>query len=171
MGKLLAIMSKRNLIITALAVFVLISGCRESESGSTATSVDKLLSAPEEIELRNGKYTLETYLWRDFMPISPPDGKPLIALIRITAADSREFPLSIDANRLWVINDREVWETGFSKEKIRRQPQRKHQLEKIARNGPKWGPGIRVDVVVRIIDRENNTYLLRASDQRIHRTD
>jgi hypothetical protein len=129
------------------------------------------LAAPEQIEIDGREYILETYLWRDFMPISPPDGKPLIALIWVTATDSLAFPSSIDANRLWVINDELVWETEFSDENLPKDPNRKHQLEKIARDGPKWGPNIQVEVVVQVVDGENNTYLLRASDQWIYRTD
>ena len=105
------------------------------------------------------------------MPVSPPDGKPLIALVRIIAIDLLPFPSTLDANRLWVINGQEVWQTEFSYEERPTDPNRKHQLEKIARNGPKWGPGIYVDVVVRIIDYKNKTYLLKASNQYIGRTD
>ena len=108
---------------------------------------------------------------RDFQPATPPDGKPLIALIRVIAIDLLPFPSTLDANRLWVINGQEVWEKEFSDEEIPTDPNRKHQLEKIARNGPKWGPGIYVDVVVRIIDYKNKTYLLKASNQYIGRTD
>ena len=44
-------------------------------------------------------------------------------------------------------------------------------LEKIARDGPKWGPGIQVDVVVRLLDKEELFYLLKAENQLIQRTD
>ena len=89
----------------------------------------------------------------------------------MTAIDSLPFPSSIDATKLWVINEEEVLETKFTDEERPQYPQRKHQLEKVARNGPKWGPGIYVDVVVRIIDGRRNFYLLRASNQYISRTD
>jgi hypothetical protein len=104
------------------------------------------------------------------MPPSPPDGRPLIALIWLTAIDSLAFPFSIDANRLWIVNDDLVWETEFSYEERPKNPNRIHQLEKVARDGPKWGPNIQVEVIVRIIDVENNTYLLRAHDQWIDAT-
>jgi len=133
-------------------------------------SLNVLRTAPEHIEIDNREYVLETYLWRDFMPISPPDGKPLIAIAWITAVDSQPFPSSLDADLLWVINEDEIWKEKCS---IKRElgARRQHQLEIIAREGPKWGPGIYVDVVVRIIDEENNIYLLRAEDQLIGRTD
>ena len=154
----------KNLVV--VMVCIVIAGCMFFRP---SISVVRLLSAPEQIEIDGRNYILETHLWRDFMPVSPPDGKPLIASIRITATDSLQFPPSIDARLLWVIKDQqEVWETKFSEEA--RSPCSRYQLEKVARNGPKWGPGIKVDVVVKIVDGENE-YLLRVSNQWISRTD
>ncbi len=161
--------SLMTLIIFGLGICMIVLGCKVSEPNDFY-KIEELLSAPEQVEIYGRDFVMKTYLWRDFMPISPPDGKPLVALVWIIATDSLEFPSSIDADRLWVIKDRkEVWETEFSNEKV---PQEhKHQLAKIARNGPKWGPHIYVDVVVRIIDKENNIeYLLKASNQWIHLT-
>ncbi len=164
-------MSKKFLIalvLTVLVISIVFFGYSISRP-SVNVGVDELLSAPEQIEIENRQYILESYLSRDFMPISPPDGKPLIALVTITAADSLEFPSSINADKLWVIkNPEEIWETAFTNEKLT--PNYNYQLEKIARDGPKWGPNIQVDVVVRIT-HEGNTYLLKASNQTIHRTD
>ena len=156
----------RNLRV--LIIIVLISRC---DIFGPKTTIETLLSTPEQIEIEGRMYILETYLWRDFMPISPPDGKPLIAIIWVTAIDSLRFPSSIEATKLWVISGEEIWETKFSDEERPQLPHREHQLEKVARNGPKWGPGIYVDVVVRIIDESRNFYLLRASNQYISRTD
>jgi len=156
----------RNLMV--LIIFILISGC---DIFGPKMPLETLLSAPEQIEIEGHMYILETYLWRDFMPIAPPNGNPLIALIRLTAIDSLPFPSSIDATKLWVINGGKIWETKFTDEERPQYPNRKHQLEKVARNGPKWGPGIYVDVVVRIIDGRRDFYLLRASNQYITRTD
>ncbi|NER31574.1 MAG: hypothetical protein F6J89_29145 [Symploca sp. SIO1C4] len=133
--------------------------------------MDTLQSAPEQIEVQNTKLTLETYLWRDFMPISPPDGKPLIAVIRIKAQDSMEFPTSIISDKLWIINGQEIWETEFTNEEQIASNSTPSLLEKVARGGPKWEPGVEVDVIIRIIDENNHTYLLKTSNQLINRTD
>ncbi len=159
----------KKLIIFAVILCILISGCKLFES--SGPSIQDLLAAPEQIEIDGREYILETYLWRDFMPVSPPDGQPLIALIWVTAIDSLPFPSSIDANRLYIVNDELLWETEFSDEERPQNPNREHQLEKVARFGPKWGPQIQVEVIVRVVDEEDSTYLLRASDQWIYRTD
>ena len=101
------------------------------------------------------------------MPVSPPDGKPLIALIRVTEIDSQTIPETLDATKLWVINGDDLWLTGFSDEE--RPSTKSFQLEKIVRDGPKWGPGIYVTVVVEI-EYSNRTYLIKASDQLIEMT-
>ncbi len=154
--------------IAAAAVFLAV-GC----PGPTVPSVplEELLSAPLEIEVAGRKYVLETFLWRDFMPVSPPDGSDLRAVVRITAVDLQPFPSDLDADRLWVINGRDVWETAFSGENRPRDGLHPHQLEKIARGGPKWETGTRAEVVVRAVTRAGRSFLLRATSQPIHRTD
>lgn len=131
--------------------------------------LEKLKSAPEQIEINGRKYSLETYLWRDFMPISPPDGKPLKAIVRVTAVDHQPFPADLIVDQVWVINEGEVWEKALPKDDEQRQAE-PYQLERLAIDGPKWKPGSLVDVVVRIIDRSGNSYLLKASKQKINRT-
>jgi hypothetical protein len=140
-------------MLVVLTACTSIMGCGCSKPSKPKVPIDILLSAPEQLEIDGRKYVLETSLNRDFMPICPPDGKPLIALIWLTATDSLEFPASINADQLWIIRDQEVWETKFSNEVKPKEPYRKHQLEKIARDGPKWGPRLQVEVVVRISKR------------------
>lgn len=166
------LLRKLGMLIACLVVLtacVLISGCSTSKPSGPPISIDILLSAPEQIEIDGRKYVLETYMWRDFMPITPPDGKPLIAIIWVTATDSLKFPSSVDADWLWVIKDKKLWRTRFSNKQRRAYDD--YKLEKVARDGPKWGPKIQVDVVVRLVDREKKTYLLKAPNQWIGRTD
>lgn len=127
-----------------------------------------LQSTPDHIYIENRKYQLETYLWRDFMPISPPDGQPLIAVVKIIPNDSLKFPSNLDADHLWVVNGKELWSTSFSSEKL---PEDEYLLEKIARNGPKWATGVQVDVIVRLVHNHQKSFLLRAFNQTIERTE
>ena len=105
------------------------------------------------------------------MPISPPDGKPLIGIFWITAVDSQPFPAALRAERAFLVNGDEIWESGFSTEERPTNPLRKHQLEKVVRDGPKWGPHIYIEAIVELIDRDNRPFLLRAPKQWISRTD
>jgi hypothetical protein len=162
-------MKKQSAIILVVGLVLLSIGCRFVKTTPPVITTEALLASPEKIEIEGRAYTLETALWRDFMPMSPPDGMPLIAVAKVVAADGQEFPAGLSADRLWVIKDRrEVWETDFTSENRGAA----NKLEKSAGDGPKWGPGIEVDVVVRLITvKEGKTFLLRASKQPITRTD
>ncbi len=54
-----------------------------NENNQISQSTIKLSAVPEKIKINNKEYRLKTVLWRDFMPISPPDGKPLMAIVNI----------------------------------------------------------------------------------------
>ena len=38
-------------------------------------NIEELLAAQDTVIILKTKVSLETYLWRDFMPTSPPDGR------------------------------------------------------------------------------------------------
>jgi len=159
-------MGRKGLIIILLICLVIIL-VGISLMPSTV-SLQDLRAAPEKIEINGTEYTLETYLWRDFMPICPPDGRPLVALVKVKAPGETAISSKIDATRLWVVKGKEIWETEFANEEGSAIGD---TLEKIGRDGPKWGPGITVDIVVKIIDlKSGKSYLLKASNQYIHRT-
>ncbi|MGJ3244634.1 MAG: hypothetical protein ACFE0I_00965 [Elainellaceae cyanobacterium] len=158
------------LIVVVLTTGLLLS-CQVVFGLNGRISLLQLQSAPEMVDIDGHTYVLETNLWRDCMPTMSPGDRSLIALIRITATTSPEFPSSVRADRLWLIRDERIWETVFSDEPRPDGAHRPNQREAIARNGPRWEPGSRVDAVVRLVDAQNRTYLLRASHQLIHQTD
>lgn len=161
----------KRFLLFGFALLVSVLLCNISfVSADEDLSIDEFLSAPDEIEIDNRRYVLDVFIWRDFMPFCPPNGRPMISSVSVTATDSLEFPKSIDADRIWIVNGSDVWESGFSSEERSRRSYSNH-LEKIARGGPKWQTGIKVDVVVRVIDGADNIYLLKASDQPINRTE
>jgi hypothetical protein len=131
-------------------------------------SVSSLKAAPDKIVVDGTSLILQTFLWRDFMPISPPDGKPLTAVVYVTVADAGPLPSSISVDALWVVNGNQTWAAWLLDDPGERRADR---ITKIASNGPKWGPGVYVDVVVRVFDAAHNAFLLRAPNQWIGRTD
>jgi hypothetical protein len=114
-------------------------------------------------------FRLEVYLWRDYMPISPPDGRPLSVVLRVISADGRPLPSDLGADRFWVLKGDEVWSAAVGEPRAG-DPSRPDRREYVARGGPKWLPGERVDVVVRLTDGAGTSYLLRAAGQPIERT-
>ena len=158
-------------LLTGIAFLFVFNACGSEKEYPLAPDIplDVLQEAPESIDLKDREYHLEAYLWRDFMPISPPQGKPLIALIRLVEQSEREIPGDLGMEYLWVINGQQIWATTFSNEKL--PPHPKHELHRIARNGPKWGPHIEVDVIVGLKRDDGHLELLKAPDQWINRTD
>lgn len=159
---------------TALALTSLLfsTGC-DGEKGITSSlmsnvPIEDLQRAPQEIEIGDQEYVLETFLWRDFMPVSPPDGKGLIALIKVIEKNEAPIAPDLKLKYLWVINDRDVWFTAFTDETP---PSPDDELHRMARDGPTWAPEVQVDVVVGMTMGNGPLKFLRASDQWIYRTD
>jgi hypothetical protein len=131
--------------------------------------IHELLAAEDTITVDGKSLTLSTYMWRDFMPISPPDGKPLIGIAYIDGIDTASLPSTIRADAIWIVYDGQVWRSLFNDETSN--PAKPNRLERVFRNGPKWGPGVYLDVIVRLLDGAGGAHLLRASHQYISRTD
>ncbi|HUU37052.1 MAG TPA: hypothetical protein VMW46_02470 [Candidatus Desulfaltia sp.] len=145
-----------------VAMLIFISGCTNPFSPDHP-SLKGLLAAPEEITMDGRRLTLETYLWRNLMPGGEQVERPLLALIRVTAVDRLPFPSTVDADRLWIVYQGAIWE----KELFETMNESPHQLSKMAREGPEWGPSVYVDAIVRIVHISGGRYLLRASHQLI----
>ncbi len=156
----------------ALFALLLSSSCGSEQRNPTAAipvlPVDALKMAPQTVTIGDQEFALETYLWRDFMPVSPPDGKPLTALVEVVEKNGSPISPDLELKYLWVINGREVWSTTFTDETL---SSPEYELHRIARNGPLWGPDIEVDVIVALTRGREPISLLRASDQSIFRTD
>lgn len=129
----------------------------------------ELITAPETITIGGKSLLIEAHLWRDFMPLSPPGGRPLIASITLKTADGTNLPKGIEVVSVWVFNGEAVWFSPQNKFTTQRDDPTAINL--VIRDGPKWGPGINVDVIVELKDAENRSFLLRVSRQPILRTD
>ena len=100
------------------------------------------------------------------MPVSPPDGKPLIAVMKVHAVGIVDFPSTVMIERIWLIDGLNIVSTSSSEE----YRVDGNTLEMGFRDGPKWGPGISIDVVVKLISSDSEVYYLKAFDQLIHAT-
>ena len=150
--------------ILSLLIVGAVPGCEESPS---APSASDLRQAPESVAVGGKMLRLTTEIWRDFMPISPPDGKPMVARLVVSTSDASPFPSGVGVERTWLFLGDQTWETADL------QPESQQpgapSLAVVARAGPKWGPGVTIDVVVRLKDSQT-TYLLQAREQPIKAT-
>jgi len=150
-------------------LFVLLFINCDSPTSSLNETSSILSSATSEVIISDYSFTLSANLWRDFQPISPPNGKPLILVADIVESNGKNIPSSIQVDSVKVINGDQVWSGILSVEKNSTAPPNTRQME--IRDGPKWGPGIYVDLVVRLIDREQNIHWLKEQNLLIERTD
>jgi hypothetical protein len=151
----------------AIVLGVMLSSQSCSSMATRATS--EVLAAPTTVTIDGQSVVLQTSMWRDFMPVSPPDGKPLVAIFRPVRSDN-STPPGVRIEEAWVVFGEETWNPKITEERFASPPAQTH-YEAVAREGPKWGPNVTVSVVVSIRDASGNTQLLRASNQTIGRTD
>jgi hypothetical protein len=152
-------------LLVALALGAVSSACGTTPvSPSDPPTASELRSTPTTIVVTGKTLALHASLWRDFMPISPPDGRPLIAAVRVHAADGSSVPSSISVMTVWVLFNESIWSApaGEGRFGVDTAP----FYEVVARDGPKWGPGVNVDVVVRVT-QGGRSWLLRAAGQPI----
>jgi hypothetical protein len=153
----------RGTIVLALSLTLL--GCTQKPTAPDPVTNPDLNGAPSSIVVGGKTLTLTTSLWRDFMPISPPDGKPLIAVLEVRTADGSAVPADVRADMVWVVFGKETWSKAPTEERPRSETAPAYEF--VARDGPKWGPGVEVDVVVRLRTPNGATYLLSVRKQRI----
>ena len=148
-----------------------------------SVSIDDLRNAPIEVVLDGRSLSLSAYPWRDFMPsigLPAPDGSPMMVVLKVATTDKKPFPSGVRMDRAWVLFGEQLWEASQFRGRVKSPPYDKDGwincgdspvCEATARDGPKWGPGVFVDVVVRLTDKEGRHYLLRAPKQYVKRTD
>ena len=157
--------------LSAAFVFILFSCSEELDIDLSPPDIPiaQLLSSPDTVLVEGRRLWLSTYMWRDFQPISPPDGKPLIAILVITAVDTIQLPSSITSDAVWIVNNNQVWKSWLSDHNV--PPNSPNSIKKIAEDGPKWGPcDSCVSVIVRVYDSNRKEYFLLAPDQNIGST-
>ena len=157
-------MIKSTLFFQLLSIGYLAT-CSSVSAGQP--TVKELVAAPEKITIEGRSLLIETELWRDFMPSSPPDGRPLIAAIKLKTIDNTNLPKGIEVVSVWIVNDDKLW-SPTKKEALKGDSNSSMTIS--VRDGPKWGPGIDVDVIVELKDSQNQSHLLRASKQPIGKT-
>ena len=159
------IRSPRPLIL----FFVLVVFSCKTPTSSLTDTPSILSSATKEVIISDYYYTLSARLWRDFQPISPPDGKPLILVVDIIESNSKNIPATVVADSFWVINGDQIWSGILSTEEHSAAPLNTRRI--IIRDGPKWEPGNYVDLVVRLLDRDQNIHWLKKENLLIERTE
>ena len=145
---------KRSLFILVVFLQLFVSCNKSSEDNGDMESeylvvndfnlANQLKSCPENVAINGNKYTLFTYLWRDFMPSSEPNGGSLMCVIKITGHNEENIlynPTSL--SKIYVVYNHQIWISDTFEAHIFHDD----DWEVVIRNGPKWGPNVAVDVI------------------------
>ena len=128
-----------------------------------AKTVDTLI-------IESNSFVLEAYLWRDFQPESPLNGKPMISINWLIDINSVRIPDNISLVKQYVVYQDSIWISDYENETAPSQPD--YKIEKISRNGPQWGPKILVDVISQVYDSNTDkTHYITIKSIFIERTD
>jgi hypothetical protein len=155
-------------LLTGFTATLVINACGGNSSTAPSPPSSDLAAAPTRVVLAGKSIVLDASLWRDFMPISPPDGKPLAGVVRVRTEDGSGVPASVRADAVWVLKGSDIWSTVPREEWSRHETAPNYDV--VVRDGPKWGPGITVDVVVRLRDTSERDLLLRVANRLIQGT-
>ena len=165
----------RKYIILFTVLIVLMSCEKEAINNESNIRIDRALilelnsKSCDTLKIEANSFVLDAYLWRDFMPISPIDGRSLISINWLRSIDSTDIPSSIDLIEQYIINNDSIWIAEYANESRPIQP--KYKIEKISKEGPKWGPKIYVDVISKLRDsKTNNDYFISLKNVYIKRT-
>lgn len=135
-------------IASLLLAAVLISGCNVTgpkEWPVIFPTPPEYSTAPETLSVNGMPVVLRASLYRDFMPVSPPDGLPLSVAAVIAGVDPNTMTSRFEFLSLAVVRGPRAWITRFE-----RSPSIPEVIAVRATGGPKWGPNERVDVVARV---------------------
>jgi hypothetical protein len=184
-------MKRLLLLITATAIFF---GCddraqeqsdppfenQESPTNRIVNVDDEsivhiLENASETLTIGSNSFALEAFLWRDFMPIleleDAINGRGMISINWLIEQNSKDIPANITMVKQYVIYDGQVWEAEYENESPAPSLPA-YKLERISRNGPKWGPNIFVDVIVEVSDSDTaKSYYIECKNINVIRTE
>lgn len=168
-------MKNRSIFLLITWSCLILFGCEQEPSDDhqfiyDPAAIEWLLEEScDTIRIDSMKYILEAYLYRDFMPVSPPEGRPMVSLNCLVALDSTEIPRAINLIKQFVIYHDTIWVKDYEKDDYD-DTTRTYQLCRVSKNGPMWEPGVLVDVIAEIYNStKDSTYYLRALDQCIEK--
>lgn len=144
-------------LVSAFLLLCVVCGCQTAPTDPVPTG---LRATPTTAMVSGQLVQLQADLWRDFMPAvaGSPDGQPLAVVVRLTDPIA-----TVRVEHIWVIFGDQIWSADTE--------QVPGTQDWVARGGPKWGPGVRVDVVAQLREAEGREVLVRAADRLIQRTD
>lgn len=152
-------MVMRAWLLLVLAVSAACGGAVGSP-GASSSLPPEARGAIEQVYVDGHSYKLDVSLYRDLMPGPAPTPKRGVGgTIFLTPEAESDAPAGMRADKVWLVNGAEVWET------VPRPLQtfavdRQHHLGLSVFDGPAWDAGSKIDVVLRF-STASGTYFIQ----------
>ncbi|HEY9164799.1 MAG TPA: hypothetical protein VIS48_01425 [Candidatus Kryptonia bacterium] len=150
-----------------MSLLLLFAGCL-GERSTTPPDIPyvQLSSSPDTLALGGPRLYLTAYLWVQQDRFSGPGGyDSLFGVVYATSVDSISLDPILSVDAVWIImGNGEVWKSWLSPMRARISL---YCVSGTFRGGPVMAVGTKVTVVVRLIDSQGMSYLLRASNQEV----
>jgi len=148
-------------------LILVLAGCGEDYEGSVVRPFEatEIAAIPDTLHSDANHLIIESSVNRDFQPICPEDGRPMTGSIRLKDINEVPLGLSVSEATLYVISSNKMWVRDL----VVRGPYdtRPHQLEMYASEGPKWEPGLVVDIVVLFRDEKGEQFRIKEENVKI----
>lgn len=132
---------------------------------SSCATADELKSSPTTLNIDGSQFTLDAVAWRDFMPPTEPNGKPMSSKVQLNLISGPDILSNIHFVRQYVIYGNEIWAADIYFIGVN-----SNFVEGTSSGGPKWGPDVNVDIVLEFT-YNNNTYKILCPNQPIERVE
>jgi hypothetical protein len=157
-------MNRLQRILTATVIASQMACDSEQVVGPSA---DELIDTPLSAVVDGKDMVLSSTIFRSFAPGTPANGGPLTATLVVSFTDGSFVPTTLVLDSVWVVSGNHVWTTTTNAVFMENPPNT--ELKALVLDGPKWGPDIFVDVILRIVDTGGTPHRVRAANQVISR--
>lgn len=170
---------KVSILLLAVIIFT-IAGCVSSASLDPESPKNGDIIQDQEIasQIRSSssstmigevEYSIESYTWRDFMPIVDPPVR-LILKNTLVRTDGDPIKSSIEVMQQYVVKGNEIWRP--SDMEFRQDQSNPQKLVILSRGGPTWETGSKITVGLKIVDQQTGAFhWLSATEVEIVRTE
>lgn len=147
-------------LLLALIVLVAACGGAVGSPGPSSSLPPEARGALEQVYVDGHSYKLAVDLYRDLMPGPAPTPKRGVAgTIFLTPEAESDAPAGMRADKAWLVNGADVWETipqplqTFAVD-------RQHHLSLSVFDGPTWDAGSKIDIVLQF-STASGTYFIQ----------
>jgi hypothetical protein len=147
-------------LLLPLVMLVAACGGAVGSPGQSSTLPPEARGALEQIYVDGHAYKLDVDLYRDLMPgPAPTPRRGVGGTLFLTPDSESDAPAGMRAERTWLVNGAEVWETvpqplqTFAVD-------RQHHLSLSVHDGPTWDAGSQIDVVLQF-STASGTYFIQ----------